>query len=288
MSQRNRLVLCDCVNGMESVETDSIPLTVTSPPYDNLRIFSGSPWDFEVFKRIARQLYRITAPGGVVCWVVQDQVIKGGLTGTKMRQALFFQELGFSISHEITMISKGFRNQSDRRYPNQVQTGFVFSKGKIKTINLIRDRANVTAGTKGRFSKCHPDGRRETISSGHLIQSHGIRTNVWTYKVGGSKTTKDKFAFDAHSAIMPEEMAEDFIVSFSNPGDLVFDPMAGTGTTCKMAWLNFRDYLGFEIWEQAYLAAVERLALYRRPHLTAIDDILARGILQPLSKGIAQ
>ena len=278
MMQRNTILLGDCRDEMKELEESCIPLTVTSPPYDDLRAYSGSPWTFDVFQDIAKQLYRITTPGGVVCWIVQDQVVNGSLSGTKFRQVQHFMKLGFLLSHELIMVSKGYRNQS-RRYTNQAQVCYVFSKGRPTTINLIQDRPNRTAGTKARFAKCDKFGQRKTFFTGYTIQDYGSRTNIWEYKVGGSMTTTDKIAFEAHSALMPEAMAEDLVISFSNPGDLVFDPMAGTGTTCKMAWLNGRDFLGMEIWSQAYNAGVERMANARRKHLSAIDDLLAKGVL---------
>ncbi len=63
----------------------SIQLTVTSPPYDNLRTYNGFTWDFE---SVAKELYRVTKPGGVVCWVVADATVNGSETGTSFRQAL--------------------------------------------------------------------------------------------------------------------------------------------------------------------------------------------------------
>ena len=275
MHKLNQLILCNCVDGMADIESDSIPLTVTSPPYDDLRVYSGAPWNSEVFKKIAEQLYRITTQGGVVCWVVQDQVNKttGGLSGNKFRQALYFQKLGFSISHEIIMVTAGFRSGNNRRYPNQFHTCFVLSKGKIKTINLLCDRRNKYPGTPGRFCRADKNGKRESFPTGHITKKYGIRTNVWRYSVGGA-VTQDKFVFAKHSAIMPEKMAADLICSFSNVGDLVFDPMSGVGTTAKMAMLKYRNYLGFEIWEQAHQTAVKRLAIHAKRHTTMIDNML--------------
>src|SRR5690606_34539824 len=73
-----------------------------------------------------------------------------------------------------------------------------------------------------------------------------IKSNVWLINSSGYSTTKDKIAF-RHPAIFPEKLAEDHILSWSNPGDIIFDPFMGSGTTAKMAILNSRNFLGFEL-----------------------------------------
>ena len=64
------------------------------------------------------------------------------------------------------------------------------------------------------------------------------KDNVWSY---GSKSIK------GHPAIFPEKLANDHILSWSNEGDLVFDPFMGSGTTAKMAILNNRNWIGSEM-----------------------------------------
>jgi site-specific DNA-methyltransferase (adenine-specific) len=59
-------------------------------------------------------------------------------------------------------------------------------------------------------------------------------------------STSDKIAFQ-HPAIFPERLAQDHILSWSNAGDLIFDPFMGSGTTLKMAVKNNRLYIGAEI-----------------------------------------
>ena len=99
------------------------------------------------------------------------------------------------------------------------------------------------------------------------ISNLGVRSAVWPYPAGGRTTTRDRYAYD-HPALMPEQMAEGHILSWSRPGDLIFDPMCGAATTCKMALLNHRDYLGFEVHEPYHRLAVRRMddahAEYRR------------------------
>lgn len=71
------LIHNDCVSVMKNMNNDVIDLTVTSPPYDELRAYNNTcEWDFEIFKQVAKELYRITKDDGVVVWVVGDATKK--------------------------------------------------------------------------------------------------------------------------------------------------------------------------------------------------------------------
>ena len=65
-----QLLFGDCLERMKEIPDGSVDLTVTSPPYDNLRTYAGTlDWSFEIFQQVANELYRITKDGGVVVWV---------------------------------------------------------------------------------------------------------------------------------------------------------------------------------------------------------------------------
>ena len=236
----NKLYCGDCVEIMDKMPPDSIDLTVTSPPYDNLRTYNRYTFDFE---NIAKQLYRITKEGGVVVWVVGDQTKDGDESGTSFRQALYFKEIGFKL-FDTMIYAKQPRGAvgNDRGYWQGFEYMFVFTKGKLKTSNLIEDRNNKMVATDD-FKNMRKDGtyKRRTASYGEV----GRRTNVWKYNTG-SHSTQDCIAFN-HPAIFPEKLAHDHIISWSNEGDVVLDPMCGSGTTCKMAYHSNRKYIGIDI-----------------------------------------
>ena len=100
----------DCLELMKNIPDGSVDLTVTSPPYDNLRTYNGNidQWCFEKFQAIARELYRITKDGGVVVWVVNDATINGSETGTSFKQALYFKEIGFNIHDTMIWLKETF------------------------------------------------------------------------------------------------------------------------------------------------------------------------------------
>jgi site-specific DNA-methyltransferase (adenine-specific) len=246
-----------------------IPLTVTSPPYDDLRDYDGDTFDFEA---VAAELWRITMEGGVVVWVVGEQVVDGSETGTAARQKLHFMDLGFRCSTMIMATSR-VRYPQQVRYVSVFDYAFVLSKGRPRHVNVIRDKPNRWAGHV--YNRQHFRGRDGTLiakprHAAMTIGAFGDRSNVWYCHVGGGKTTTDDID---HPALMAEKMAEDHIVSWSRPGDLVFDLFAGGGTTCKMAFFNNRRYLGMEVCEKYVLDArrrLERAKLEQKRRLDAL------------------
>jgi len=219
-----------------------IDLTVTSPPYDNLRLYQGFVFDFEA---IARQLWRVTKPGGVVVWVVGDETVNGSETGTSFRQALWFMELGFSLHDTMIYQKNGFRYPFPNRYHQVFEYMFVFSKGSPKTFNPISDRKNLQPTKSGKNMKREQDGSK-SYRQHFEATKYGKRFNVWRYNTGLHHVATDNLA-DQHPAIFPEALARDHILSWSNPGDIVLDPMCGSGTTLKMAVLTGRKAIGIDI-----------------------------------------
>ena len=248
-----KILQSDCVEIMSKIPDNSIDLTVTSPPYDNLRTYNGYSFDFE---NTAKELYRITKDGGVVVWVVGDSTIKGSESGTSFKQALFFKEIGFNI-HDTMIWNKGsFAFPSKNCYHQVFEYMFVFSKGKPKALNFIKDRKNLYIGERGASGR-KKDGTRNTGKS-NVRDEYGKRFNIWNYPIGGGHCTKDKIAYQ-HPAIFPEQLAEDHILSWSNEGDMIFDPFMGSGTTGKMAVINNRNFIGVDVSEEYCNISKERI-----------------------------
>jgi len=243
----NKILQGDCLEVMKTLEDNSIDLTVTSPPYDNLRDYKGYTFDFE---GIAKELYRITKEGGVVVWVVGDATIKGSETGTSFKQALYFKEIGFNLHDTMIYQKTGCPFPTTNRYYPIFEYMFIFSKGKPKTTNLIEDRINKYAGQKvaRKHHSRQKDGsvRENTAFRNNpdkRLKEVGVRFNIW--EITSSRNVNS--GAGEHPAIFPEKLAEDHILSWSNEGDTVFDPMAGSGTTLKMAKKNNRNYIGIEV-----------------------------------------
>lgn len=240
----------NCIETMFKMPDGFIDLTVTSPPYDNLRTYNGFEWDFAA---VAKELFRITKQGGVVVWVVGDATIKGSETGTSFKQALFFKEIGFNLHDTMIYLKNQLAFPDSTRYFNAFEYMFVFTKGKIKTFNPIKDRKNTSAGRSVHGCERRRDGslRKEKSCAGNIIKEYGTRWNYWLmYNQKRGIETE-------HPAIFPEQLANDHIISWSNEGDLVYDPFMGSGTTAKMAIINKRNWIGSEISEE-YCKIIER------------------------------
>ncbi len=250
----NEVYCYDSVIGMQQISENSIDLVVTSPPYDNLRDYNGYRFEFE---KIAQHLYRVIKVGGIVIWVVGDKVKNGNRSLTSFRQAIYFQEIGFNV-HDIMIYEK--RNTPFMRsnaYTNCYEFMFVFSKGRPNTFNPLKTKT-VRQGKEKLVANKKTDGVNNKVW-GELNPQKTL-TNIWEYAVGLGGSTNDKIAFQ-HTAIFPEKLAKDHIYSWTNEGDVVLDPMCGSGTTCKMAKLLKRNYIGFDISQDYVEIAKERLKL---------------------------
>lgn len=254
-----RLYNGDCLDVIDRLIEKGIKvdLTVTSPPYDDIRNYNGTlEWDFEIFKQVADRLYKITKDGGVVVWVVNDKTNKGNETLTSFKQALYFQSIGFNV-HD-TMIwrkTNPFNFGSNNCYIQSFEYMFVFSKGKPKAINLIYDRENKTIqdGDICKMQRRTRNGdfmetEKDKIS---VLKKIGKRYNVWDIKSSSKVGT--------HTATFPQEIPQDHIISWSNEGDIVLDCFMGSGTTGKMAKLLNRQFIGIEKVEEYFDISVQRI-----------------------------
>lgn len=236
-----RLYNGDCIDVMQDLIKAGVKvdLTVTSPPYDNLRTYNGTcDWNFDIFKHVAHCLYEITKEGGVVVWVVSDATIKGSETGTSFRQALYFKEIGFNLYDTMIWQKPSPQAPTEGRYYDVFEYMFIFSKGKPKSLNLLKDRKNISAGmvSNKETRSCKEDRKKK--DGKRIVAEYSRRFNVWNISRGKSNTS--------HPAVFPEQLANDHIISWSNEGDLVLDCFMGSGTTGKMAVLNNRKFIGIE------------------------------------------
>ena len=254
------LIVGDSAEKLKVLSAGSIDLTVTSPPYDGLRTYNGYSFDFE---SIARELYRVTKPGGVVVWVVADQTKDGSESGNSFRQALFFKDIGFNL-HDTMIYASEKPPLTHNRYEQKFEYMFVLSKGKPKTFTPIKEPSkHAGKSASKRTFRQDAEGHLEPSHKNEKIADMKIRGNIWTYATG-TVSASDSFAKE-HPAIFPEKLAEDHILSWSLPGDVVLDPMMGSGTTGKMAIKNGRNFVGIELSAEYVEIAKKRIALAEAP-----------------------
>lgn len=252
----NRVTTGDCVDVMALFDENSIDLTVTSPPYDNLRNYDGYIFPLQ---NIVRQLYRVTKNGGVVVWVVSDATINGSETGSSFKQALMFIAEGFNLHDTMIFRKKNPIPQIYRkRYNNEFEYMFVFSKGTVKTHNPIMVdclHAGLELGSTTYKNYSKNDQVRKKLAN--PVKDKKIKGNIWEYVVGKNKEDQEA---KEHPAPFPCQLAQDHILSWSNEGDIILDPMCGSGTTCKVARELGRNYIGVEISERFSELARKRIS----------------------------
>jgi len=245
------LFVANCIDYMATMPNDCVDLVVTSPPYDNLRDYKGYSFEFE---HIANGLYKVIKEGGVLVWVVGDK-INGGRSLTSFRQGLYFQEIGFNMHDIMIYQKKNTPFMRSNAYTNAFEFMFILSKGKPKTFNPLKEKTVRNGFEMVVFNKGADGVNKKNLKE---LKTEKTKTNIWKYAVGLGGTTSDRIAFK-HPATFPEKLAHDHILSWTNENDLVFDPMCGSGTTCKMALLSKRRYIGVDISEEYIHIAQSRL-----------------------------
>ncbi len=251
MMELNKVYQGDCLEVMKDIPDKSVDMILTSPPYDNLRTYNGSlDWGEHIWKPAIKELYRIIKDGGVVVWIVGDATIKGSETGTSFRQALFFKEIGFNL-HDTMIWRKPNPMPYIKKdtYTPSFEYMFVLSKGKPKSHSLLREPCKY-AGKLLKTNTTNPESIRKPNKTVPTKDTK-IRHNVWDFIVAGTN--------HGHPAIFPEKLAEDHILSWSNEGDIILDPFAGSGTTGIAARNLKRNFILIEKDEEYCKIAEERL-----------------------------
>lgn len=253
----NWLILGDCLERMGEIPDGSVDLTVTSPPYDNLRTYNGNNehWGEHVWRGVIQNLHRVTADGGVVVWNVADATVNGSETGTSFKQALHAMECGFKLHDTMIWLKPTFSavGTLKTRYASVFEYMFVFSKGRPKSFNPIKDRKNKSFGQTRRGPSIRiPDGSIRK-NNDHQFKEFGQRFNVWEFP------TVSRIGSDVHPAPFPEHLAKDHVISWSNTGDTVLDPFMGSGTTGVACVNTGRSFIGIELDEKYFDIAKRRI-----------------------------
>jgi site-specific DNA-methyltransferase (adenine-specific) len=233
---------------MKSMDDNSIDLTITSPPYDSLRVYNGYSFDFE---NTSKELYRITKQGGVLVWIVGDATEKGSETGTSFRQALGLKEAGFNL-HD-TMIwrkTNPMPKVKTKRYFDVFEYMFVLSKGQPKTFNPLMQPTKLGGQVYDSTVKKITKGKERTKKT-FVLNMERYKDNIWDCAIAQNKTE--------HPAVFPESLVSDHILSWSNEGDIIYDPFMGSGTTAIAAKKLGRNYIGSEISKEYCAIAASRI-----------------------------
>lgn len=265
----NKIYNEDNVSTLKRMPDNFLDLVVTSPPYDDmdedfvpipkkgLRDYNGYTWDF---KGIVNELYRTLKPGGVVVWVVNDPTIKGSESLASSYQKIYFRKIGFNVHDTMIYGKASFLPRNHRRYEQCFEYAFVFSKGSPKTFNPILEKTKhagkLLSGNTRRGGNKDGDKLSRLHGYGKPHKDTKIKENIWFYPTGWMHSYKEEY-LKGHPAIFPEQLVTDHILSWSNEGDIVYDPFMGSGTVAKCCKLLNRYYIGSEI-SSEYVELSER------------------------------
>lgn len=256
----NDILHGDSIELMKDIPRDFVDLTITSPPYEEVRNYEGHNYEFEDFQKQAVELFRITKHGGVVVWVVRDQTKNGTESGNSFKQALWFMNVGFNLHDTMIYAKNYYVPLTHKRYEQAFEYMFVFSKGKPKTFNGLREKCSFEGAlqpTEWNAASSDDKCALRKRKGGYITKSTRLKSNIWYYSPG---KRRDEIG-NQHPAIFPYELARDHVLTWSNPDDLVFDPMAGSGTTLLMAKEAGRNFLGIDIVENYVKIGKERLGI---------------------------
>lgn len=252
MREMINLMQGDCLERMKEIPDGSVDLTVTSPPYDNLRSYNGNNelWGEHVWKDVLADLYRVTKDGGVVVWVVGDATIKGSETGTSFKQALYAMECGFNLHDTMIWRKPNPMPRTHNRYEQAFEYMFVLSKGRPFAWNPKMVACKMAGKKRGGTFQHNGDGVRMQKHKGGVYAKTKQAPNVWDC-AGTSKTL--------HPAEFPETLIRDHVISWSNEYDTVLDPFMGSGTTGVACVNTGRKFIGIELDLDYFNIALERI-----------------------------
>ncbi len=254
MIEINKIYNEDNIETLKKMDSSSLDMVITSPPYDELRDYKGFSFDLH---GIIDELLRCLKDGAVVIWNVNDATKDGSETGTSFKQALLFIEKGFNL-HDTMIWNKSNPlpvGLNHKRYTSSFEYMFVFSKGRVKTFNPLKEKALYSGKKSKKTFQREKDGTKK-----HKVQQtildEKIISNVWLLP-----TAYEKESY-IHPAPFPTELVIKHIKSWTNENDLIYDPFMGSGTTAKAAHLLNRNWIGSEISKEYCELSNKRLDTY--------------------------
>mgnify|MGYP000883426734 CR=1 FL=1 len=248
-------------NDMEEINSESVNLIVTSPPYPMIQmwdeLFSSLDTEIEnalnnedgpkAYDLMNKELYktwveidRVLAPGGIVCINIGDATRKIGksfqLYANHSRITYYFEKMGYQVLPTII-----WRKETNK--PNKFMGSGMLPTNAYVTLEheyilIFRKNGNRT------FNSKEIENRR---SSAYFWEERNIWfSDVWTDLKGISQKLNHK-ELRERTAAYPFELAYRLINMYSVQGDTVLDPFLGTGTTTIAALSTGRNSIGYEI-----------------------------------------
>lgn len=241
----NSIVQGDCLEVLAHIPGEAVHATICSPPYDALRRYADD-WSVD-YHVLGKQLFRVTQPGGIAVVVIGDSTKDFAKSLTTARLTLdWVDNAGWRLFEQCIYQRAGNPGAWwSRRFRVDHESILIFFKGaRLRTFN----KAPLMIASK-HAGKIFGGTDRQTDGSTKAIIPKAVnpmkcRGTIWSYATSNSEGNKAKLQ---HPATFPDKLARDLISCFSQAGDIVLDPFAGSGTTCVEAAKAGRSYIGIEI-----------------------------------------
>ena len=252
----DRVICGECVEAMSKLQSESVDLVVTSPPYDALRTYNGYSFDLH---KTGWQIYRVLKQGGICAMVIQDQTVNYGKTLTSFRTIVdWCDSFGFKLFETVIYHKNGTegawwknRFRVDHEYIPIFLKGdkpAYFNKEPLKIPSKHGGKTMSGSGNRKTNGQTGETVRRE-------INVMKCRGTVWDYMMAGDKDPLKR----KHPAVFPDKIPEDLITCFCPPNGIVLDPYIGCGSTAVAAIRTGRHYIGLDISQEYVDLAGERI-----------------------------
>ena len=250
------LIFGDCREELKSIESDSIDLIMTSPPYANRRTssYGGIKPDEYVdwFLPISKELLRVLKPTGTFILNIKEPAVNGERHTCVLELVLAMRKQGWLWTEEFIWHKK---NCYPGKWPNRFRDAWehLFQFNKQRNFKMNQEAVMVPVGD-------WYDSRMRTLSETDRVRDtskvgsgFGKKVENWLDRNMVYPTNVLHGATECgnrqHSAVFPNWLPEWFILLFTDPNDLVLDPFAGSGTTLSVATKLDRNTIGIEIFQ---------------------------------------
>jgi len=260
---KTKILLGDCQELVETLENNSIDLIFTSPPYADRRkqTYGGiKPEDYvEWFLPISEQLLRVLKPTGTFILNIKEKAENGERSTYVIELILALRKQGWLWTEEFIWHKK---NSYPGKWSNRFRDSWerLLQFNKDRKFNMYQDAVKIPVGdwAKGRLKNLSEtdkirDNARNGSGFGKNVSNWLERETVYPTNVLHLSTECNN---KNHSAAFPDVLPEWFIKLFTETGDTVLDPFAGSGTTLRVAKQLNRNSIGIEIVPE-YVAAIE-------------------------------
>ena len=260
------IFLGDCIDVLKKIETDSIDLIVTSPPYSDQRVttYGGTKADDYVrwFLPITAELLRVLKPTGTFILNIKEKASGGERHTYVLELILEMRKQGWFWTEEFIWHKK---NCYPGKWPNRFRDAWerLLQFNKNKKFNMYQDAVMVPTGDWAKTRLKTLSETDKTRDNSKVGSGFGKNISNWVGRDMAYPSNVLHLATESgnkkHSAAFPKELPRWFIKLFTQPGDVVLDPFLGSGTTSVVSKEMARNSIGIEVLEDYYKIAQENI-----------------------------